>query len=254
VTATGRPEGFAAPSTWPKRPARLAVAVVDVLVDRIVSGELEPEALLPTESGLSEAFSVSRTVIREAVKILEEKGLVHAKQGHGTKVAVPDEWNLLDPMVLAASVRHDKDLRLLDDLVQVRRVLESDMAGQAAEKATLGDRAEIKRLLDRMTAETVMPDRHMLTDLQFHDSIMRASGNRLGRAIVRTIQSEARTSDLYNGYPEPADCAASNVGHAKIYDRIAGADPGGAVAAMSEHILSSWLARRNEPGPRSPED
>jgi DNA-binding FadR family transcriptional regulator len=254
VTATGNPDGFAAPPTWPKRPARLGAAVVDVLVDRIVSGELEPGALLPTEPRLCEVFSVSRTVIREAVKILEEKGLVHVKQGQGTKVAVPDEWNLLDLMVLEASVRHDKDLRILDDLVEVRRVLESEMARQAAAKATLGDRAEIKRLLDRMAGEAVTPDRHVLTDLEFHDAIMRASGNRLGRAIVRTIHSEARTSDLYNGYPGRADCEASNAGHQKIYDRIAAADPEGAAAAMSEHILYSWLARRHEPESRSPED
>ena len=171
---------LAAPPTWPKRPARLGAAVVHVLVDRIVSGEFEPGALLPTEPRLCEAFSVSRTVIREAVKILEEKGLVHVRQGQGTTVAAPAEWNLLDPMVLEASVRHDKDLRVLDDLVEVRRVLESEMARQAAVKATLSDRAEMKRLLDQMAAEAVTPDDHVLTDLEFHNAIMRASGNRLG--------------------------------------------------------------------------
>ena len=87
----------------------------------------------------------------------------------------------------------------------------------------------------------------MLTDLQFHDVIMRASGNRLGRAVVRAIHSEARTSDRYNGYPERVDCEASDVGHAQIYDRIAAGDPEGAATAMSEHILGSWLARRDKP-------
>ena len=135
MTASQSPDNFTAPPTWPKRPARLGTAVVDVLVDRIVSGELEPGSLLPTEPRLSEAFSVSRTVIREAVKILEQKGLVRARQGQGTRVALPDEWNLLDPMVLEASVRHDKDLRILDDLVEVRRVLEAEMAREAAMKA-----------------------------------------------------------------------------------------------------------------------
>ena len=216
-----------------------------------MSGELEPGTLLPNEPRLCEAFSVSRTVIREAIKILEQKGLVRAKQGQGTRVAMPDEWNLLDPMVLEASVRHDKDLRILDDVVEVRRVLESEMARQAAMKATAGDRAEMKKLLDRLSAEVVTPDRHMLTDLQFHDVIMRASGNRLGRAVVRAIHSEARTSDRYNGYPKRVDCEASDVGHGQIYDRIAAGDPEGAAAAMSEHILGSWLARRggHKPAP-----
>ena len=87
----------------------------------------------------------------------------------------------------------------------------------------------------------------MLTDLEFHDVIMRASGNRLGRAIVRTIHSEARGSDRYNGYPQRGDCEASNLGHRQIYDCIVAADPEGAAKAMSEHILGSWLARRREP-------
>jgi DNA-binding FadR family transcriptional regulator len=244
VTATGSPDGFEAPP-WPKRPARLGTAVVDVLLDRIVAGELEPGTLLPNEPRLCEAFSVSRTVIREAIKILEQKGLVRAKQGQGTRVAMPDEWNLLDPMVLEASVRHDKDLRILDDVVEVRRVLESEMARQAAVNATAGDRAEMNTLLDRLSAEVVTPERHMLTDLQFHDVIMRASGNRLGRAVVRAIHSEARTSDRYIGYPRRVDCEASDVGHAQIYDRIAAGDPEGAATAMSEHIVGSWLARRD---------
>jgi DNA-binding FadR family transcriptional regulator len=246
VTATGSPGGFAAPP-WPKRPARLGTAVVDVLLDRIVAGELEPGTLLPNEPRLCEAFGVSRTVIREAIKTLEQQGLVRAKQGQGTRVAMPDEWNLLDPMVLEASVRHDKDLRILDDVVEIRRVLESDMARQAAVKASASERAEMKKLLGRLSAEVVTPELHMVTDLRFHDVIMRASGNRLGRAVVRAIHSEARTSERYNGYPGRVDCEASDVGHAQIYDRIAAGDGEGAAAAMSQHIAGSWLARRGEP-------
>jgi DNA-binding FadR family transcriptional regulator len=214
------------------------------MLDRIVSGELGPGTLLPNEPRLCEVFGVSRTVIREAVKILEQKGLVRVKQGLGTTVGMPDEWNLLDPMVLEASVRHDKDLRILDDLVDVRMVLEAQMARQASVKASRDDLAEIGRLLDQLTLEVVMPNRHMLTDLDFHDAIMRASGNRLGRAVVRTIHSEARASARYTGYPQRSDCEASNLGHARIYACIVARDPDGAAAAMSEHILSSWRRRR----------
>lgn len=253
MTATSDSGGFAPPSTWPKRPARLGVAVVDVMLDRIVSGELGPGTLLPNEPRLCEVFGVSRTVIREAVKILEQKGLVRVKQGQGTTVARPDDWNLLDPMVLEASVRHDKDLRLLDDLVDVRQVLESQMARQAAIKATPADHAEIRRLLDQLAVEVVMPERHVLTDLEFHDAVMRASGNRLGRAVVRAIHSEARASARYTGFPQRADCEASNLGHARIYERIVAGDADGAGAEMAEHILSSWRLRR-DPRPRPAAD
>ncbi|MDT4915284.1 MAG: hypothetical protein QOC66_4412, partial [Pseudonocardiales bacterium] len=66
--------------SWPRRPARLATAVVEDLVDRIVGGELPVGSALPTEPVLCEMFSVSRTVVREAVKSLEGMGLVRAQQ------------------------------------------------------------------------------------------------------------------------------------------------------------------------------
>lgn len=249
VTAISGPDGFTPLPAWQRRPARLAIAVVDALVDRIVSGELEPGTLLPNEPGLCEAFGVSRTVIRESVKVLEQKGLIRVKQGHGTTVAMPDQWNLLDPMVLEACVRHDKDLRILDDLVDVREALESQMARQAAAKATPDDLAEMKRLLDQLAVEVVMPERHVLTDLEFHDAIMRASGNRLGRAVVRNIHSEARASARYTGFPRRSDCEESNRGHARIYECIIVGDAEGAAQSMSEHILSTWRSRR-EPATR----
>lgn len=228
----------------PKRPARLGAVVVSELLDRIVAGELPQLSTLPNEPTLCEAFGVSRTVIREAVKVLEEKGLLHARQGQGTTVAPYDDWNLLDPMVLAASVRHDDQLRMLDDIVDVRRVLEAQMARQAATNATEADLAEIKALLTTMAAQVSTPAVYILTDVDFHDAVMRASGNRLARAIVRTVHSEARASTRYNGHPRRGDCEASNAGHSRIYERIVARDADGAAAAMSEHILRSWISRR----------
>jgi DNA-binding FadR family transcriptional regulator len=228
----------------PKRPARLGSVVVSELLDRIVSGDLPQLSTLPNEPALCEAFGVSRTVIREAVKVLEEKGLLYARQGQGTTVAPYDNWNLLDPMVLAASVRHDHELRMLDDIVDVRRVLEAQMARQAATNANESDLAEIGALLGKLTAQVGTPEVYILTDVDFHDAVMRASGNQLARAIVRTVHSEARASTQYNGQPRPTDTAASNAGHAIIYERIAARDPEGAATAMSEHILGSWMSRR----------
>src|SRR4051794_3685126 len=71
---------------WPRRPQRLATAVVEDLVDRIVGGELPTGSALPIEPVLCEMFAVSRTVIREAVKSLEAMQLVTVQQGQGTTV------------------------------------------------------------------------------------------------------------------------------------------------------------------------
>jgi GntR family galactonate operon transcriptional repressor len=94
---------------WPRRPARLATAVVEHLVDRIVAGDLPTGSALPTERALCEMFSVSRTVIREAVKSLEGMRLVRAQQGLGTRVRDVVDWDGLNPVVLTASVRHDAE-------------------------------------------------------------------------------------------------------------------------------------------------
>src|SRR5689334_23308752 len=70
----------------PRRSGRLGDTVVTYLVDRIVAGEYEVDSALPTEPELCEEFGVSRTVVRESIKLLEEKGLVRATPGRGTRV------------------------------------------------------------------------------------------------------------------------------------------------------------------------
>src|SRR6187399_1542405 len=82
--------------------ARLGVAVVHDLVTAIVTGEVPAGQSLPPEGVLSQTFGVSRTVIRESVKRIEEKGLVNIAQGRGTEVLPSDSWNVLDPVVLSA--------------------------------------------------------------------------------------------------------------------------------------------------------
>src|SRR5687767_8999055 len=129
--------GPAAPSPppWVLRPANLANAVAAELVDRIVRGVYAPGTPLPPEPALCDTFSVSRTVVREAVKMLQEKGLVQVRQGSGTTVTSPTTWNMLDDLILKASIAQDDKLDILDDLVVTRRLLESDMANVAARVA-----------------------------------------------------------------------------------------------------------------------
>lgn len=232
------------PRPWPKRPARLGTAVVNALVDQIVAGEFPPGTTLPIEPDLCETFGVSRTVLREAVKSLEEKMLVRVRQGHGTTVAEVDDWDLLDPHVLAATVRHDEGLTVLDELVEVRAALESQMALRAA---TCASEEQLARLADQLaTMATLVPraDEYLEADLAFHDAIMLASQSRLGRAIVRTIHSEARSSKLYHGDPGLRHCAKAQVGHEAIYQRLLNHDADEAALAMSEHIRSGWQLRR----------
>ncbi|HVV18350.1 MAG TPA: FadR/GntR family transcriptional regulator [Pseudonocardiaceae bacterium] len=229
---------------WPRRPQRLATGVVEDLVDRIVGGELAPGSALPIEPVLCELFAVSRTVIREAVKALEAMRLVTVQQGHGTTVRQVADWNLLNPIVLAASVRHDAELSVLEDMVDVRRALEGNMAGLAAVRADAEDLRRIEEALAQLHAEETDAARYLRADLAFHDAIMMASGNRLGRAVIQTINTEAFQSLRYIGEPTAEDLKHSNAEHQAVYDRIAARDDKGAARAMSDHILRSWRKRR----------
>lgn len=236
------------PPAWAQRPANLASAVAAELVERIVRGVHPPGAPLPPEPALCEAFSVSRTVVREAVKMLQEKGLVQVRQGAGTTVTAPTMWNMLDELVLAASIAEDQGLGILDDLVVTRRLLEADMANVAARVATPEVVERLRELVDRM--DTLVDDHvtYAVHDRAFHDVIMQASGNRIARAVVRALESQVVNTARYMGRPKRALCVASNRGHRRIYEHIAAHDPDGAAEAVFTHITEAWLVRRAEPG------
>ena len=245
TTARGKNTGLSGQlSQFPRRPARLALPVIEALADQIVSGQLPAGTQLPSELTLCEIFGVSRITVREAVKSLEEKGLVLARQGSGTTVTEEDGWTLLDPIVLAAVVRHDTQLRLLDQLVDVRARLEAPMAAQAARNATPADIAEMAALLALLDSQVEEQEKFLETDVTFHDRIMRASGNRLSRSIVRTVHAEARKSYRYSGDPTSTECRVSNDEHRAVFEHIKNRNEAGAEQAMSQHILSAWNRRR----------
>ena len=230
------------------RPARLSVVVVDALVDAIVSGRYPSGSLLPPEPVLCQSFDVSRSVVREAMKLLEEKGLARARQGHGTTISPPDEWNMLDPAVLDAAIRADETMQILDALVDVRVALESAMARTAAQSMSDADLAELGELLEEMTSQLHDPERYLATDARYHDFIMRCSGNRLGRSVIRTIHPHARASSRYNPPADEESIQLAHAGHTAIYEQLRRRDPEAAAAAMQEHIRKTWRLRRPKGG------
>lgn len=228
---------------WPRRPARLSKAVLAEFTDQIVRGQPPPGGMLPTEPTLCATFGVSRSVIREALKLLEEKGLVHVRQGQGTTVAPIEEWDLLDPVVLDAAIRHDETLAILDDLIEVRVALESQMVRRAATTMTDGELAELGELLRRLDSQLHDPEQYLMTDTLYHDFILRCSKNALGRSIVRSIHGHARGSNRYRGVVGELDLQYSHRGHVAVYESLCRHDPEAAAAAMHEHIMGSWLIR-----------
>jgi DNA-binding FadR family transcriptional regulator len=247
-TAEPAPSGALEQPEWSHRPVNLASALAGELVGRIVRGIYAPGTALPPEPALCESFSVSRTVVREAVKMLQEKGLVHVRQGSGTTVTPPAMWSMVDELVLGATIAEADGLEVLDDLVVTRRLLESDMANVAARLADDEALQRLGQIVDRMDELVGDPLAYAEQDRTFHDTIMRTSGNRIARAVVRALESQVVNTARYMGPHRPELCVASNRGHRAIYERLAAHDPAGASQAMFSHITEAWVVRRGGSG------
>jgi DNA-binding FadR family transcriptional regulator len=241
-------EGVAGPPDWARRPANLANALAGELVQRIVRGQYPPGASMPSEAALCESYSVSRTVVREVIKMLQEKGLVQVRHGSGTVVNPDLVWNMLDELVLSATITEDSGFDVLDDLVVTRRILESDMAHVAARRADDDVIRELERLVAAMDALVDDPAAYAVQDRAFHDTIMRTSQNRIARAVVRALESQVVNTARYMGEVRRDLCVASNQGHRNVYLRIAAHDPEGAAEAMFAHITDAWVVRRGGSG------
>jgi DNA-binding FadR family transcriptional regulator len=241
-----------APSSARTPAARLGVAVVQDLVTAIVTGEVQPGDALPTEALLSQQFGVSRTVIRESVKRVEEKGLVTVVQGRGTTVNPPSTWNVIDPVVLSALVDHDDDLGVLDDLTVVRASLEASMARAAAERRTEQRQQELRAAYDRMIATIDDVDAYNEADLDFHFVVMEQSGNRLAASITQILFQRARGSSRFTGTPDAEALHLTLDEHRAVLEAIEQGDPDAADRAMHDHITIAWERRRPARAPREP--
>ncbi len=226
------------------RGPKLGTTVVHQVVNDIVRGVYKPGATLPPEGDLCDRFAVSRTVIRESIKIVQEKGLIHIAHGRGTQVTHPRHWNLLDDVVLTAIIAHDANLSFLDELVATRAALEADMAAAAAGSHTLDDDRLIAAALEAMRSSVGRVTEFAAADVHFHDMVMAASRNRLGRAIVNSIHDKARQSMRYHGEYNDAVMRQTVAEHEAVHDAIMAGEAPAAATAMRAHILGSWRRRR----------
>jgi DNA-binding FadR family transcriptional regulator len=227
------------------RPARLGAVVVEELARQIIGGGFATGEVLPTEPVLCEQFGFSRTVIREGLKLLEERGLVRVEQGRGTTVQPRSSWNLLDPVVIRVALEFDSDLSLLESLISVRILLERDMARAAASRLGDADLAELLRTIEGM--ETAFDDyeRFREFDQKFHSIVMQASGNEVGLTIVRTIHR-------HGGARPPLAVATSRESlettvrdHRAVYAMLAAGDGDGAADLIAAHIEGAWTDRKS---------
>jgi DNA-binding FadR family transcriptional regulator len=210
----------------------------------IVTGGVSPGEMLPRETALADQFSVSRGVVREAIRGLEERGLIAVKHGRGATVTEDREWDVLDPDVLSALLGSERGAEVLTEYIECRRILEIEAAALAALRAEAASLTALADALSRMTTSAerarVNPaaeDFYHQADIQFHRAVIAATGNKalgrmtepIHRALAEARRPLARPEHRFErSLPE----------HKRILAAIADRDADEARAAMGDHLVT----------------
>jgi GntR family galactonate operon transcriptional repressor len=215
--------------TYPRR--GLHGAVVHDIGLRIVQGQLEPGDPLPTEDELSGELSVSRTVLREAIKVLAAKRLVESRPKTGTRVQQRSEWNLLDPDVLAWQLEAGPDRRFLEDTLELRSLIEPAAARLAAKRASEDEISVLESTCEEMLLAGEDMDAWIAPDLRFHAVLLQASHNELLEHLTDIVGSVLRTLFTFSSRPPGTFIRAAPL-HAAIVEALRSRDPEAAELAM----------------------
>jgi DNA-binding FadR family transcriptional regulator len=198
---------------------------------RVIRGEVKPGEAFPHEEALSVELGVSRTVVREAIKILQAKGLVASKPKIGTVVRQPRDWNLLDAQVLQWKYKANTDEQLLHDLTEVRRIIEPAAARLAAIRATAEQVASMQHWYTQMGTHLSEDEAFINADMEFHMAILVASGNSILPHMHRTINLVLRISRTVT-VAVPGSSEASMPLHLAVVEAIRDRDPDSAETRM----------------------
>lgn len=170
--------------------------LVDNLGARIVSGRLPPGSLLISEQ-IGAEYGVSRSVVREAFRVLEAKGLLRSRPRIGTKITSDEDWNYLDPQVLSWRLQGPDRSRQVHELLTIRRGIEPLAARLAATRSAEEPvPEELERSITEMSDAMERGDLHgfVAADITFHMSLLTYSNNRMfgGLRNVLTVGLRAR--------------------------------------------------------------
>jgi len=169
--------------------------VTSTLAKEILSGRLAPGDRLPTEAELGEHLAVSRTALRESMRLLAGKGLIATRTRSGSVVQPPAQWNNLDPDLLAWREELPPDFAFLRSLTEARAVIEPAAAAFAAERATAGDLDRMAEALAAMQRTTPCElEASVAADETFHLAVLAASQNVVFMNFGAVIGSALRQS------------------------------------------------------------
>ncbi len=209
--------------------------VISELGVGIASGRFPIGSILPNETEIMDRYGVSRTVLREALKTLEAKGLVEARAKVGTRVLPRNRWNLYDRQVLSWIHEAGPDAAFLASFFVVRRMIETQAAADAALNRTADHVRMLQYWLNQRFATTGMPEPHALAEFELHRTICEASHNPFLRAATGIVEFGIARAIMGRIAQFPEDLATEKAeGYAALARAIEVGEPASARAAMLE--------------------
>lgn len=214
---------------------RLYEKIVDQIENRILNGNLEPGDKLPPEHELAKQFCVSRTSIREAMKALSQKGLIVVQPGRGTFVIDSTSSamrNSIDLFVKIGSIDG------IVDLVDVREILEPEIAAMAAERATPDQITDMTEAVEAMDKAMDNPEAFIEADLDFHLALAKATHNTLIPILIDALidllrEHRVRAASVKGGIER------SQPYHKQILEAVTNRDADQAREIMRGHLTQT---------------
>ncbi len=213
----------------------LAHQVTHALGRAIVQGKYAGDHIVITEAELSDQFKISRTVTREAVKMLSAKGLLSSRQRRGITVAPCNQWNMFDEDVLSWTLSTTPTLQLLKEFVQLRLAIEPEAAALAALCPDLDKIFAIEVAAQDMAIAEDIGDDIYEADIAFHTAIFAATRNRFFIQFRSFIRAALRASVVWHfRIKDPSSGAADD--HLAVFKCIQAHDAEGASRAMRQML------------------
>ena len=216
-----------------RKARKLPEQIADKLREMIIQEEMKTGSKLPAEAELMEKFSVSRSTVREAVKILQTEHIVDIRQGQGTFLcAMPGLAE--DPLGL----RFADQAELSAQLLETRLLIEPNVAALAAQRRTEAHLAEMKVLLDKMDNAYLHGENYTPYDAEFHSVIAKCSGNDVIMRLLPTIHESIsagyqHTKRVEGSYQRASQC------HLDMYRAIMEHDSERASRAAQRHMIQT---------------
>jgi len=199
----------------------------------IISGKYQPGEVLSDEITASAQLKISRTAYREAIRILGAKGLVSSRPKVGTTINPRNRWNHLDPDLLAWSFEALPDSSFINDLFELRAVIEPAAAALAAERRDQGHLARMQLALQVMERDTLATSSGQIADRDFHHALLEATRNEAISSLASGIAAAVQWTTIFKQRenPLPRDPVPD---HFRVYEAIRDQKPSAARRAMAE--------------------